>query len=918
MKVKDVQLARSFPESVSIAAVQLKSPFDDELQTGWVNDNCSLMVTHETTCAYKARLKKISSILRWISSHLDKPDVVVFPEYSFILEDSSFCDSGKGTFDVLKTFSAETNTIIIGNYYSQKDRHSISFVFIPTPFLNEGVNGKVREFLLPKRTVTAEEDDFSGAIFETPGSPDTVFRFWWNSTDNRRAYFQVLTCKDYLYYTSIGPLRKHPEIIAIEEPGIIFAPLCTPDMQTFESRATTMLRDIPSAGKDGALVSVFSNATSLPGQHGPIIAGRSQIVSPVDLRSKTKPVLERNSEGVIYAVINPFQSLKKPTQVNIKTSNRSLVKSQTFHFNLSSHSDVLNVEDVSSELSTPRHTFNPEALALIGCYRYYGFLRLHDYPGTKHALRERQKAHPRLSVDVHGIYGLHDIVATIYEGIQDLPVVRQLLRIRLWPMISNFNDFNNEHLAVCRVVKVFKFRGNILEKMALRTEGIMTDLDHFIQTAICGPILEKGDSEEYKDAISALENANAIISSPYDSDVSERERNEGKFEFLVVVKIHAGDYGPKADGSRERFEQDILASLLEDKRVRTVEAIEADQRGYFDGDYLFHIVGHLADLNDIVVGILQSKEPLHPADRLTTRVIITAEKITQGYMTSVVEPGKIPSSLQTMLSLVEHWLSLEGNRDRRIREIVPTAILMLSEEDSRKLLQTLYLVERFAANDEDWTRNFYWFSYASTIALAGSRLGVSMPYQRFKEISRSFVMRVGSALESTIRKSMCSLAEPFSIDLPLLSELCNETIRVVKKDGGCVDMSAFTLGNAQYLFEAFGGCMKEKYRDKWKAAVTELLKARVSDFYGVDEFCSRWKMWVASVCGGRDSISEFQRFVKVRNEMAHDTEGDKRLSPRTIFNGTFEGMRALDRLDLAERYIQQSLLATDDELTDDS
>ena len=106
--------------------------------------------------------------------------------------------------------------------------------------------------------------------------------------------------------------------------------MSTPVITPFEDRSLSLTRDINQKSGEKSIVCVLCNATNLPSHEKNDTCGNSQIIYPFNIKTETKPILKKGIEGVVYANVNPFKSLNRPTVVNEQEPNAVVLDSATY------------------------------------------------------------------------------------------------------------------------------------------------------------------------------------------------------------------------------------------------------------------------------------------------------------------------------------------------------------------------------------------------------------------------------------------------------------------------------------------------------------------------------------------------------------------------------------------------------------
>ncbi len=906
MQIKSAELASFAKDSLTLCLIQLESPFDGILDKTWSFKGHVFSVIKENEDKYKTRISRLSGILDYLQRMERRIDVIVLPEYAFLKNDAPIAPDNLDTLTRLERYSEASRTIVIGNHYNTDERRNESFVIVPSGYVGSTQSSIQGPLILSARKFTASRYD-SDTLAPTDSPEDAVIRLEWRSqTDpERSAYLQILTCKDYLYFTSIKPLREYPDMIRLETPGIIICPMATPEIHSFETRAMAMIRDVDATHGDLSVITCLCNGTSLSQSLGSTLCGQSQVISPLDLRTQIKPMIHKGAEGCVLVEVNPFRSYRTPTPINTRDAGSVILWSEVLHVTSTSGEPVSMVSASGSRLRS-RIVINPEYMHFIGLRRVYGFLRSQNYNEFKRIAHKKHGKHPLSSVSLHGIYGIHDVLAGSWEEFSSDENARNFMKMRLWPMVSeNGQELDNAHFGCCIVKRFWKYRG-----VRLGGTGKSPHLEEYMREPHYRRRLKAVLTGQANDVsfVSELAASGVSLETHYDgSDISIEEANVGFMEYLVLIKLIVSDAPPHVTGARHEFERTTLERLLADDRVRTIEEIQSEGSGYVDADYIVHIVGDLGDLNDIVLGVIHASvdKPDEPR-RLScgSRVVIRAESITPDNCPALDEMNKLPATEPNVIEFVKAWKKIEmDDRDARV-DVLLSSIFNIDEESMRKLMQCYFLADRVSLKerkDPSWMRDFFEYAYGICCAIGASR-----EYEQWIRLCNSFVTTLGREVEAEVGHMAGFLCKAIKLPEEALEALANAAIEVMTEKTGKFTLNSIELGAFAFALEKMTNVIQKESN---KARTLDFIlaqgdKLRISRDQAEAALAALESVVAAGKIPLSDIVREMNGFAKARNAVVHYHQ----VKGEFLLEGTFFGLRFLDRCakvphrSLADRY----------------
>ena len=806
MKSEHIEIRKGLGRSITVGVLQLKSPFFDEIDEILDKEGHIFVISKNTEQNYRKRIEKIKKILEKLESQ-EHIDVLVFPEYAFLKDDGSIIGANESTVQICQKFSNKMKTILVGNYYDGTNRASVSFVALPEGYAPNNIYTAI------KQTVSTYNDNVLKSVDKIKKEDEKVLKFWWKPDgEETKAYFQILTCKDYLYFTGVEPLREWPDIISVDDPGIIISPMSTPEIKTFESRAIGLVRDIKTERGAKSIVSILCNATSMPKQENSDICGQSQIISPIDMKEEIKPLLKRGVEGIIIARINPFKSIIQPTPIE-REPNAVLLSSKNYKI-IESENNTIDLIEIGASRKHTGVVVHPKVLNDLGLKKIYGFIRVEDYQGIKKRVTERFKHFKEISIPIHGIYGIHDILTFSYEDFYDDQSGKEILKTRLWPIIKDDVYFDEKHFGCCIVDNVIKYHGEDLSEKNPNSTVYRSGKEEETRLQLRSIALGEEVEEEL---MNSLKEDHILIETSLDiSDISDKEKNEGKLEFLIIVTLVPHDTIPLSTDIHDKFERYIFPYLINDERIRTIERIHSEGKGFVEGDYILHVVGDLVDLNEVVI------EKVHrgfEGGRCGTRVIIPAESLSENKYPSLMETGTLRSIEPQIIDILNQWKKLEKKDDKKMmQEIVPSAIKLLDETTRGTILSIYYHTDelsRLQYNKEKWMEDMYSLIYGVTCAIAQQKIGLGIDESKLCDFCVNFSLDIGKTIEKKLIMMFEDITKRHPFQLADIETILNTAIKVVKRTEGRVHIATMEIGTAAFALESLNGlCTKDKNKKK--------------------------------------------------------------------------------------------------------
>lgn len=848
---------------LTIGAFQIKSPFNDEL-TVVGEEECTFEVTAQTKTKYSERSTKLEHILERLENINEgrdaKINIVVFPEY---------CIPAKKV-NQIKFFVNRTKIIVIGNYYDENKRSSTTFICLP--------KGWSDQELYESNKIT--KSDYDKEVLRDVSQRKILKICWKPNNQEKYGYFQILTCKDFLYFTSIEGIKKYPDCIDIFHAGIFFVPMCTPEIVPFENKASALIREVNIDTGAKSIVSVLCNATDLENhQNGAGICGQTQFVCPS--KRYEKIVLTKGFEGCLIAQVNPFKTIVKPTPAS--ESPNAVV------YSIVKYMLDIDYNLIPKDIQKREHTgviINPCIFESLGFKKVYGLMVVNDYKKLKENRNNLPIKYLDASVGIHGIYGYHDILIQSYEQVSDDNDAKRSLALRLWPLIQDEKYFEGNFFGYSMVQKSIKVHGIILDKTNSACNAYSSQIyekkDQF-RRIIRGKKVSSEDLDQ-------LVEMGICIRTPYDlSDRTESEINEKKLEFLVLIEVKSTDEHGSTEDIRQIFKNELLDTIIGDDRIRTVEQIQSSGEAFVRANFILHIVGGIEDLNEILIGKIYGDSNIK--FKCKTQVILPAEQMLGNQFPVLLENFVDPFTEKNVIGLM-------GNCKKFIEPngfINPFAINMVESEIRERILEIYRFFEearsKYYISDESFNEsNMFKFVYGISDMLSN---WINDPQLEDREIIKNFVdntlspfiLMMSRKIEESLKNVFKKIIEDNKISAEGFNEILNLAVLAKSNKEGHFKYPAISIGTTEYTLGMVEGIIHdEKSVEKFR----KVLESKYSEKSTADENINQKVELAEKVC--RDLVTIFSQiseesmkitiknlkgFSKVRNLSSHDDTIDK-------------------------------------------
>jgi hypothetical protein len=619
ISIENVELPKGLlGTEITVFAVQLKSPFYDELSESSTPENNVFAWKPDSQRMFpilrRERIRNLLADLKIITKKR-KINILVFPEYS--LEDKSLVD--------LENFCKENKIIVVGGYYDFSRRLSVATILIPG-------HDSVLKHSQFRWSVSKGDADY---VAHEPRNIPTFTKFLWSATapngDIRQHFLHVFVCLDFL--------TSALQTVDVSVPGLVIAPLSSSRVEEFYGISSALIRSVEGFQ---SIVVILCNSTDTNRAKQILIScGKTQFVGP---GSKANHVIEPYREAGLLATLNFDSLLTIPTRIS---SEPYVVTSQTT-FSIDALGHIIEPEGINAEYLE----VNPNILiSEIGLHRTYALCVMNNY----YPFRTNIKSH-YVPITIHGIFGGYDVLVQAHEeswGFFDM-------RLQYY-LGSDYDGLKAkqepDHYEVTHVIK---HRKRLLMKVGqngFESNNSYHGLSNFLQENLKNLrniMLRRPIDNNVKKEL--LEH-NVIYPVASSSDITPEEKSNGQEEFLVFVTLPGNDTDKRI--IVPTFQNNVLIPLMNDERVRTLEFCAeggSDGAQGFTGYYLLHVVGRLDDLRDIIIDRIH--QPLKGAGiQLRTRVIPNAESISSETYEALNETIVGKQRQQSVLRIVKAFIT---------------------------------------------------------------------------------------------------------------------------------------------------------------------------------------------------------------------------------------------------------------------
>ena len=454
---------------------------------------------------------------------------------------------------------------------------------------------------------------------------------------------------------------------------------------------------------------------------------------------------------------------------------------------------------------------NPEVFENLALRKVYGFMKVENYWELKEKMQEFFKQNEDAAIGVHGVYGYHDIIIQSYEPESEDQKTR--LELRLWSIINNEDYFKPEYFGWAKVKGVIKHHGIQIKNGFRSSLWSVADLDRYKK--IFRPIITHETIDD--SALREMVGKNILFETQYDqSDITNEERKRGETEFLVLVEVKKREGAVLVEHPETIFEESILENLLNDpkigSKVRTVEKIEPCGKSFITGNFILHVVGHLDDLNEIVLKKIHKESIKYNEIQCKTQVIIPAEQIVE---------NKLPVLLESSLPLITARRILEIIEQCKNGYVIPPSEFIypfafsIVDEPYRDAIIKIYeesnlLIYKYYNEDQNLSAEMYRFLYgiAETHILDGKdKLGSC---KTFKDRRSSFVTCIGEKIEESMSQVFDRVIHSCRLSEEEFNELLNLAIRIKMGGTGDFNCKLVSIGKTAMALRAVEGIFSDE------------------------------------------------------------------------------------------------------------
>jgi hypothetical protein len=759
--VEEIELEpNTLPKELTIAIFQLKSPFWDEFTKSIdPTDSGNILIQDEENLKiYEERIEKINNILAELeaqnSKRKEKINLIIFPEYSYPPE----------LIEETRQFANRNQIILIGGYYTRDERASACFVLLPEGWAQSS------SYKINKNSTSTLDKDF----LDTQTEKKLLKINWKPNGGTEIGCIQIFICKDFLCYTGIEQVRQNPKCIYLTKPGIIVVPMCSPKTKHFIDEAERLLREPSEECARKNIITILCNCTDTKErlESSSAIAGGSRIITLLDeIIEERNSVLEKGLEGFLLAKVNPFAPILKPTT---KCSGPNAVLQKLSKIRIDQKCKF--VYETKENMGI---IINPFMFKEINLKKVYAFISLKDYGKFKENIKNLTKDLSEQSIGVYGIWGYHDLLVESYEYTSSIELIKQNIQIRLWPLLRSDFFLKDLSIGIAKVKHSLKVRNE--EMFTEKNYGIQKylqkhctldynpELKKFLHTIVIGRDLSFRIIDHYIQE-------NICIPTKYGlSDITDEEKESGKMEFLVLIQVEKKDN--KAIETKEQlFQRNALNDFIQDTRIRTIEVLESSGEALVNANYLFHIVGDLTDLREIVLDeILANK---YPDILCKTQVILPSEKLLENYFPALNEPQNDDANEEKLNALIVEYLKLL-TWESPVFDVLTlkrvdcniSKILFRTFDIFRELNERHYKRELSEANNEVLK---YIFSISSIIEKFEAEKLDDNAINDFHIQSSPFLNKLGKRVEKCIKEPAKRIIKELGITNEEFNEIINK------------------------------------------------------------------------------------------------------------------------------------------------
>jgi hypothetical protein len=554
--------------------------------------------------------------------------------------------------------------------------------------------------------------------------------------------------------------------------------MCSPKTKHFIDEAERLLREPSDECNRKNIISILCNCTDTKErlESSSAIAGGSRIITLLDETLEERDsVLEKGLEGFLLAKVNPFAPILKPTA---KCYGPNAVLQKLSKIRIDQNCDFI--------YETKENTgviINPFMFKEIDLKKVYALVSLKDYGKFKENIKILPKELLEQSIGVHGIWGYHDLLIESNEYTYSKELIKQNIQIRLWPLLEPDSLQKNLPIGIAMVKYALKARDEELNVEKYREKN--TRIQKYLQKRC--PTKRDSELKKFLHCIAIGRDFNfktidqyieqdICIPTKYSlSDITDDEKRNGAMEFLVLIQVEKRD--DRDNRTKEQlFEQNALNDFIHDNRIRTIEVLESSGEALVNANYLFHIVGDLNVLREIVIDkVLANK---YSDIVCKTQLILPSEKLLENNFPALNEAQNHEASevkLNTLIMEYHKLLAWEGSISdvlaiKRI-DCSISSVLFRTFDVFRELNEKHYKKELPEANNEILK---YVFSISSLIEKFEAKTLDDNAISDFHTQSSPFLNTLGKRVEKCIKEPSKRVIKELDITNEEFNEIINK------------------------------------------------------------------------------------------------------------------------------------------------
>jgi hypothetical protein len=565
--------------TIVIAIAQLNGPFPDGKHKTVVNDRETF--SWKSLENMKARLEKVYGILDELTQLPLKPDIVVFPEYSFPV---------KQAISELQDKANSHGFIIIAGADSMPQPDSPEILNLCPIILPEQLN----PIWVPKRVVSQWEE----GMVDEPSDLRKPILTW--TVDEREFWISPHICLDFSLASE--DLK--------EGGGIFIVPMASPDVMSFLGWADVLLR-LP-----GGTATVLCNCVGggAKGQSG-VIA-----VNPGGKPFQAAFELSTTKEQVSVFELDLLH-LSPPKKTPIKQRVYPLVR--RFLYDVEAMLGVVHLQEVPlpDQAIRKRGVINPSIFsAVLGKKMRMAFLNVPQYAAVRKSVQGKD-------YEVLAILGKEDIMVTHladdrYDMMFDVTQAVNWIGINNNTVtIQDLNEIEEDNFPHFRVDTFYKVLGVPVNEADRAILGSREK--PFPNFADIGKLFKLG--ERWEDTEVSDEERTRFRSNRWILDITETA--PGNINAVMTIRLQLARSEIKAH-LLAKFEEKVVPELIETSQVTSLYRGSSPGLGI---DYVLRLSLDLTDGFDSLYQLIERVHELSLDERLKadTTTYIVVKKLAQ-------------------------------------------------------------------------------------------------------------------------------------------------------------------------------------------------------------------------------------------------------------------------------------------------